>query len=102
MKRKTTKTPVKTDFTRYLTSEEGKIVKGDVVKMAAVWELLPWLLLRRLPLMFRTEAILQAGRMRAFFTTTGHPAGLTILPALRIKAIPATAAMAATDSGNFW
>lgn len=36
MKRKTTKTPVKTDFTRYLTSEEGKIVKGDVVKMAAV------------------------------------------------------------------
>lgn len=34
MKRKSQKKPVKTDLTRYLTSEEGKIVKANVVKMA--------------------------------------------------------------------
>ncbi|MBP5287213.1 MAG: hypothetical protein J6Z08_04880 [Elusimicrobiales bacterium] len=34
MKKNNRKKAIRTDLTRFLTSEEGKVVKGDVVKMA--------------------------------------------------------------------
>jgi len=34
MKKHNRKKSIRTDLTRFLTSEEGKVVKGDVVKMA--------------------------------------------------------------------